>query len=393
MRKALIGAALAGLAAASVAPLAQSSASATTTHRTTKLTAAVDGVSPSVQGTPRYYIKHVDPNFSVVGPTVKFFSAQAKSGSSTFNIKQIGTFPGDSANPTSTISVKIIPLALKFTDNVTLDPTATLPSCAGGGTAVNRTVNSGLFKNVNTNLGGPRQFLEAFRRSEYWFLAPKGPNSGNPNYSVRLAPTVLPKTTVSVSGPSVPEACGRGGNITISSYDNFLKTTLFPSYGANLKTTDLAFVVTSNAVLCQSSAASSCGILGYHSAFQRGGHTQTYGTSEFATDQRFKNGQGKVVITDTSIASHELGEWLDDPFVDNGTPAWGHIGQVSGCQNNLETGDPLTGTLFNVTTTTGTTSHVQDLAEFSWFYRGASIAFNHWFSFLGTFKVASVPCS
>ena len=28
----------------------------------------------------------------------------------------------------------------------------------------------------------------------------------------------------------------------------------------------------------------------------------------------------------------------------NPTPKWGHIGQVSGCQSNLEVGDPLSGT-------------------------------------------------
>jgi len=41
-------------------------------------------------------------------------------------------------------------------------------------------------------------------------------------------------------------------------------------------------------------------------------------------------------IMDTSIAAHEVGEWMDDPFGNNPTPAWGHTGQVGGCQNNLE---------------------------------------------------------
>jgi hypothetical protein len=52
-----------------------------------------------------------------------------------------------------------------------------------------------------------------------------------------------------------------------------------------------------------------------------------------------------VTGSDTVILSHELAEWVNDPFVNNPTPAWGNTGQVVGaCQNNLEVGDPLTGT-------------------------------------------------
>ena len=65
--------------------------------------------------------------------------------------------------------------------------------------------------------------------------------------------------------------------------------------------------------------------------------------------------------------THEVAEWMDDPFVNNPTNPWGHIGQVSGCQNNLENGDPLTGTTINKTLGTFT-YHVQELAFFSWFY-------------------------
>ena len=53
---------------------------------------------------------------------------------------------------------------------------------------------------------------------------------------------------------------------------------------------------------------------------------------------------------DISVLSHEVGEWLDDPFGNNPTPAWGNTGQVKGhCQANLEVGDPLTGTTFAAT--------------------------------------------
>jgi hypothetical protein len=59
---------------------------------------------------------------------------------------------------------------------------------------------------------------------------------------------------------------------------------------------------------------------------------------------------------------------MDDPLVNNATPAWGNIGQVTGCQSNLEVGDPLTGTAFTATLN-GFTYHPQELVFFSWFSR------------------------
>lgn len=99
--------------------------------------------------------------------------------------------------------------------------------------------------------------------------------------------------------------------------------------------------------------------------------------------------------------THEVNEWQDDPTVGNATPAWGHIGQVSGCQGNLEVGDPLSGTLEPISLG-GATYHVQDLAFASWFYRhdakvvGVSgtmgnFGVNGWFSLFGTFKSDAGP--
>jgi hypothetical protein len=63
--------------------------------------------------------------------------------------------------------------------------------------------------------------------------------------------------------------------------------------------------------------------------------------------------------------AHEIGEWMNDPFGNNPTPLWGHTGQVSGCQNNLEVGDPLTGTIVPpVVMPNGFTYHLQELAFF-----------------------------
>jgi hypothetical protein len=94
-------------------------------------------------------------------------------------------------------------------------------------------------------------------------------------------------------------------------------------------------------------------------------------------------------IEDIHALSHELGEWMDDPFGNNPTPGWS-AGQAAGtCQKNLEVGDPVTGIAFNVPLN-GMTYHPEDLVFLSWFARQSpSTAVNGWYSFLNSF--ASLP--
>ena len=101
-----------------------------------------------------------------------------------------------------------------------------------------------------------------------------------------------------------------------------------------------------------------CCILGYHSV--------TAGNQSYAIATYSDAGLFSVPIQDIHALSHELGEWMDDPFVNNTVPTWGNIGQVSGCQTNLEVGDPVTGTAFTATLN-GFTYHPEDLVFFSWF--------------------------
>lgn len=98
---------------------------------------------------------------------------------------------------------------------------------------------------------------------------------------------------------------------------------------------------------------------------------------------------------DTAIASHEVAEWINDPYAINATPAWGHTGQVTGCQNNLEVGDPLTGNLApSIFMPNGYTYHLQELAFFSWFFGSPSLGIHGWFSDDATFLTdAGPPCS
>jgi hypothetical protein len=110
-----------------------------------------------------------------------------------------------------------------------------------------------------------------------------------------------------------------------------------------------------------------CCVLGYHSGLFVAGDLQIY--SPFSIDTTGVFGPGFV-----STLSHEMAEAVNDPTTGNPTPLWGGIGQVGGCQNNFEVGDPLSpgfGTPTNpfvVVGGNGLTYHLQELAFYSWFY-------------------------
>jgi hypothetical protein len=105
-----------------------------------------------------------------------------------------------------------------------------------------------------------------------------------------------------------------------------------------------------------------CCFLGYHGA-SNFLPIQTYSPSDFDTAGLFGPTQ-----RDAKTLSHEVGEWVDDPFGNNPTPAWGNsVGQVPPgvCQSNLEVGDPLRGTNFSaIAGHNGFTYHLQELAFF-----------------------------
>jgi len=129
--------------------------------------------------------------------------------------------------------------------------------------------------------------------------------------------------------------------------------------------------------------AGRCCVLGYHSIRSSG---QTYAFASYNDAGVFS-----VPIEDIHALSHELGEWLDDPFVNNATPPWTG-GQASGCQANLEVGDPVTGIAFTVVLN-DFTYHPEDLVFLAWFARQTpSTAVNGWYTFLNTYTSAPPVC-
>jgi hypothetical protein len=317
---------------------------------------------------------------AAAGTTVPLFTDSVKSGGVTFRYTMVGTNP-KAGSATTIVPTVIIPIAFKFSDGTLLDPTKVV--CGGTKTALALTKASPVYKNHAYVLGttdvGNTQFVDAFQRASFW----KFVSTTSPNYHVLLTVKTGPKKTLNVpasAGFVVGGPCAPIGEVDIDWFDNQLTNVIFPSILA-VNPTVLPQALFYNVFL----TSGGCCILGYHSAF--GSPAQTYSVASYSDPGIFS-----VPIEDVHALSHEVGEWMDDPLVNNATPPWTG-GQAAGtCQANLEVGDPLTGTAFPVTLT-GKTYHPQEMVFFSWFFRQKpSIGVNKWYSFNKTLTTAPPIC-
>ena len=323
------------------------------------------------------------------------YTATVKVGTKSFKYTIVGKNPAiKTSNPASSVNAEIVPLIMKFSNGDTWDPTKT-DSCDSGASALTRTQNSPIVKTTNFTFGGTKignvQVTNAFQRSEFWKYA--APNGINPKFGVALNFKTLKPVTINVPNAQAATgtiSCGNGllGAANINWLDPFLQKTVLPSLksqGVNSST--FPFFLVHNAVEYVGTASNCC-VLGYHSAFNPSGGVQTYGIGDYDNSGTFG-----AAFQDVTAMSHEVAEWQNDPSGVNPTPAWGHTGQVTNCQKNLEVGDPLTGNVYNVNLN-GFTYHPQELAFFSWFYHQTpSLGVNGWYSDQGTFTPPAKACS
>jgi hypothetical protein len=303
----------------------------------------------------------------------------------TYRFTMVGSDPFARRARSLVVPVMLIPVRFEFDDGTVFDPTLPGPACAGADTPLNLALQSPVFQDFDYG-DGSRQYGEEMRRVEFWALT-GAPGALNPGYSLRVSVSVLPTIRVVLTGfPTDHAFCGRVGLLDGGTWDTFVRTTIFPQLrkqGVSARTFPLFLF--SDVVLFDGDPKKCC-TLGYHSWFNSGG-IQTYGVADYDVSGAFRG------LADVAILSHELGEWYDDPFVNNPTPPWGHTGQVSGCQANLEVGDPLTGQSLPVTMPNGVTYHPQELAFFSWFFdQVPSLGFDGWYSSLGTFRAPASLC-
>ena len=321
-----------------------------------------------------------------------------------YPVTMVGKNPSTST-VTTNIPTVIIPIIIKI-GATTFNPTVADTTCMVAPNNVPKTVfrQSPLFAShaftMNGVNEGSTQYIDAFQRANFASRAA--------TYHTKLATiTVKSPQTFTVptgSGSVNPTStfgnggCGPNHNpaglfgiMDINVFDPWVTGTALPT--AQVTPNQLAILLLYNVVMSFGApTVANCCILGYHGATAGPPNGQTYSPMEF--DQ---TGIFGASVNDTSVSAHEIGEWMDDPYGNNPTPAWGGIGQVSGCQGNLEVGDPLSGTLVPPVTMTSNnyTYHLQELAFRSWFYNSQtdpSIGAGGKFSNNGTFGGPAKTC-
>ena len=330
----------------------------------------------TVKSKPRYVHFHANFTDTALATTglqhwVSSFTSEGK----TWKYSMVGTNPS-LGSATTTVPVTIVPLLLKFSNGKSFDGTPQVAT----------TTSSPLFQNASF-ISGTTQYGDAIQRAEYW----KSVSTKSPNYHVLVgSPTIAKTLTISIpsaDGTTVvdPSSGKTIGIININWFDPQLQS-LLTSLGFTPNM--LPIFLSHNVYLSQGAAnLNNCCIGGYHNAIRDTAGLQTYIWST-ESDSTVQGGFGK----DVSALSHEMLEWIDDPFTTNIVPNWiSPIAPQYGCNNALEVGDPLVGVLFTVT---GFSSdHLQDIAFYNWFARQSpSTAINGQYSYHKTIKSLSAMC-
>ena len=349
----------------------------------------------------------ISPQDSVSSLATFTYAVTSSRDGNTYTGVMVGQDPFGSGFIPTTVTTPVVPLIITVNSvatgvnsngilstksgSTTFDPTVADSACLGkhNNVPLVLTEQSPIFQSANFSFGhtvvGNTQYVDAFQRGNFWQLV------GGTDYHTLVNATVLDPITINISandGLAIPASlfgsCGPLGVVNINTLDSIVVSKL-ASLG--IDTSQFPIFLLYNLVMSvgQPTNLNKCCVLGFHGA--AGTPIQTYSPIDFDTTGLFG-----PTVHETSIAAHEVAEWMDDPFGNNPTPAWGHTGQVSGCQNNLEVGDPLSGTnIPPVKGANGFTYHLQELAFFSWFYGTPSIAVNNWFSDNNTFSTDAGP--
>lgn len=310
--------------------------------------------------------------------------------------RKYGTPSADNTGITN-IPTYVVPAIIKMPDGGVFDPTIPDPVCSPQGVPLTLVQNSPVFQSSPIVWGGTTigntQYIDALQRGEFWSYVQTPPLvQWHTDFKLHTTNTVtinVPAGFGQTYAAGQFGGCGNIGVMDINWLDNYVTGTLIPSLaGQGVGPKTFPVILFYNVVMAfGDNIHINCCILGYHGAY--GSPMQVYSPTLFDTTGVFG-----PASQDISVLTHEMGEAVNDPTGNNATPAWGHIGQVSGCQNNFEVGDPLTGTQNPPIVLNGYTYHPQELAFFAWFFgQTPNPGVNGWYSTNDTFTTdAGIIC-
>lgn len=272
----------------------------------------------------------------------------------------VGSNPMSSPN-TVQIANEIVPLRLTFSDGSTLDATPSAPAMTRSPLYVNGTYAS-----------GTTQYGDALMRAEFWKYA------ATENYHVLFGRPVV-EPTISLSVPSadgyVRTVSGAKTGYIAFAWLEATEQQIIRQL--NLPPTAVSIFATYNTKALQPGGY--CCYAGYHDVFAMTmGSQNTIETTVWAS----------ISPTSVETMSHEVAEWLNDPFYANIVPYWRNP-QSNACNGDLlEVGDPVTNYVFTVNGW-----GMQDEAFYSWFSRDVpSVGIKGQYDLMAKLPKPSTPC-
>lgn len=290
---------------------------------------------------------------------------------------------------TTEIPTEIIPISMFFEgyvddngDPLVLDPKSIL----------SRVQSSPNFHNAEY-LTGFTQFADAVQRAQFFH------NSAQDWHTLLGQPRSLQAVRIDVpkGAAKVYRNQTNGAIYAIVDSSFFISQLNTIIQLENLHVDALAIALTQNVLLAPQSDIKRCCVLGFHTSFDVGELAQVKFVQTFIWASWMDPGILGASVADVTPMSHEISEWMNNPFGSNVVPAWQPVGSA-GCQNNLETADPLA-TLPNASVPVpidGFTYHPHNQVLLQWFERSAtSDAVDGAFTFPDTSLVtrAAQPCT
>jgi len=263
--------------------------------------------------------------------SVPHFSGAFAWQSKTFPYTLVGRKP--QAGGSTLVPTQIIPISLFFEEfveesgaHVILDPAPILP----------RVENSPNFRNAQYPTGFT-QFADAVQRAQFFHTMAQDWHTvlGKPQM---LKPIIIdvPRGAAKVfRNPST----GVVYAVVESSFFISQLNTIIQL--ADLQVDALSIALTMNVFLAPEADIRHCCVLGFHTSFDSGQAGNIQKVQTFLWASWVDQGIIGTNLADVTPMSHEISEWMNNPFGANLVPAWQVPNVAGGCQNNLETADPL----------------------------------------------------
>ena len=325
--------------------------------------------------------------------TVPHWSGSSAAADGTrYTYTMVGTDPAR-GSATTVIPTEIIPLRVVFSNGAVMD----------GSSRVQTVLASPLFLPAPFARGAT-QYGDAMLRAQNWSAV----STTGADWHVLLAPRVLPTQTI-----VVPAAIGYEFVGTFGSYGGMTpppdiqnapiglldEPWLYHQLqgltdSLHLDPRTLPIFLADNTGLTYKKTPSLDGTMGEHGTFTAstngdgGQPVQTFIYASYDTPHIYPAALDG--IQDITVLSHEVEEWMNDPFLQNSTPAW--TAPIYGCNALLEVGDPALALSIPVTMPDGTTYHPQDEVFLPWYLRTGPSGFNSAYDYLGAYTTPAPSC-